>query len=250
MIIRENKVKVEEYMDEFMMKSQDREYNPEEIIFFDLEHYVYKKPKCIGVFGACEYDKKKNNILVTQYMIEDRDEATNILYLAKDYFMRMKQKGKKAIITFSGNNDFTVINYLFKENGIYYDFDEEFDSIDIQKEYEKYKKLSIGLKKLEKVFDIIREGEVISGSNLAKTFHKVMKDKSYFKRMPEEKIEKILLYNEQDVINLYYIYVNWKKYIFEENIEAEAFEEEVEEELDDSAEYEEKEEEQADDDSN
>lgn len=250
MIIRENKVKVEEYMDEFMMKSQDKEYNPEEIIFFDLEHYVYKKPKCIGVFGACEYDKKKNNILVTQYMIEDRDEATNILYLAKDYFMRMKQKGKKAIITFSGNNDFTVINYLFKENGIYYDFDEEFDSIDIQKEYEKYKKLSIGLKKLEKVFDIIREGEVISGSNLAKTFHKVMKDKSYFKRMPEEKIEKILLYNEQDVINLYYIYVNWKKYIFEENIEAEAFEEEMEEELDDLAEYEEKEEEQIDDDLN
>lgn len=220
-------MKVEEYIDEFMLKSQDKEYNPEDIIFFDLEHYVYKKPKCIGVFGACEYDKKNNNILVTQYMIEDRDEATNILYLAKDYFMRMKQKGKKAIITFSGNNDFTVINYLFKENGIYYNFEEEFDSIDIQKEYEKYKKLSIGLKKLEKVFDIVREGEVISGSNLAKTFHKVMKDRSYFKRMPEEKIEKILLYNEQDVINLYYIYVNWKKYIFENITEDNILEENV-----------------------
>ena len=216
MIIRENKVKVEEYSEEFMMKSQDKEYTPEEIIFFDLEHYVYKKPKCIGVFGACEYDKKNNNILVTQYMIEDRDEATHILYHAKEYFIKMKQKGKKAIITFSGNNDFSVINYLFKENNIYYNFSEEFDSIDIQKEYEKNKKLSIGLKKLEKVFDIVREGEVISGSNLAKTFHKVMKDKSYFKRMPEEKIEKILLYNEQDVINLYYIYVNWKKYIYED----------------------------------
>lgn len=231
MIIRENKVNVEEYNDEFMMKSESKEYNPEEIIFFDLEHYVYKKPKCIGVFGACEYDKKNKSILVTQYMIEDRDEATNILYLAKDYFMRMKKKGKKAIITFSGNNDFTVINYLFKENAIYYNFSEEFDSIDIQKEYEKDKKLSIGLKKLEKVFDIVREGEVISGSNLAKTFHKVMKDKSYFKRMPEEKIEKILLYNEQDVINLYYIYVNWKKYIFEEiieDIEDEKIEEDIE----------------------
>jgi Predicted exonuclease len=215
-IIRENKVKIEEYSDEFIMKSPNKEYNPEDVIFFDLEHYVYKKPKCIGVFGACEYDKKTNNLIVTQYMIEDRDEATNILYLAKKYFMKMKKNGKKAIITFSGNNDFTVINYLFKENGIYYNFDEEFDSIDIQKEYEKDKKISIGLKNLEKIFDIIREGEVISGSNLAKTFHKVMKDKSYFKRMPEEKIEKILLYNEQDVINLYYIYVNWKKYIFDE----------------------------------
>ncbi|WP_160685262.1 ribonuclease H-like domain-containing protein [Clostridium sp. C2-6-12] len=216
MIIRENKVKIEEYSDEFIMKSANKEYSPEEVIFFDLEHYVYKKPKCIGVFGACEYDKKTSNLVVTQYMIEDREEATNILYLAKKYFMKMKKNGKKAIITFSGNNDFTVINYLFKENSIYYNFDEEFDSIDIQKEYEKDKKVSIGLKNLEKIFDIIREGEVISGSNLAKTFNKVMKDKSYFKRMPEEKIEKILLYNEQDVINLYYIYVNWKKYIFDE----------------------------------
>jgi len=227
-------MKIEEYNDDFMMKSQDKEYKPEDIIFFDLEHYVYKKPKCIGVFGACEYDKKSNSIIVTQYMIEDRDEAINILYLAKDYFMKMKQNGKKAIITFSGNNDFTVINYLFKENGIDYNFDEEFDSIDIQKEYEKDKKGSIGLKNLEKAFDIIREGEVISGSNLAKTFHKVMKDKSYFKRMPEEKIEKILLYNEQDVINLLYIYINWKKYVFEEVIEEEIIENDIDDSEDDN----------------
>ena len=216
MIIRENNVNVEEYSDEFMIKSEGREYKPEELIFFDLEHYVYKKPKCIGVFGACEYDKQSSEIKVTQYMIEDKDEATNILYLAKKYFINMKEKGKKAIVTFSGNNDFTVINYLFKEHQIYYNFEDEFDSIDIQKEYEKDKSSSIGLKNLEKIFDIVREGEVISGSNLAKTFHKVMKDRSYFKRMPQEKIDKILQYNEQDVVNLYYIYVNWKKYIFDE----------------------------------
>lgn len=228
MIIRENNVKVEEYSDEFMIKPQNREYLPEEIIFFDLEHYVYKKPKCIGVFGACEFDNKTRQVLVTQYMIEDRDEATDILYLAENYFRSMKEKGKKAIVTFSGNNDFTVINYLFKEHKINYNFDEEFDSIDIQKEYEKDKSSSIGLKNLEKIFDIAREGEVISGSNLAKTFHKVMKDKSYFKRMPEEKIEKILLYNEQDVINLYFIYVNWKKYIFEDIIEESVFSDDME----------------------
>lgn len=215
MIIRENKVKVDEYSEEFMMKPENREYCPEELIFFDLEHYVYKKPKCIGVFGACEYNPKIKSILVTQYMIEDKEESIDILYLARDYFIKMKNKGKKAIVTFSGNNDFTVINYLFKNNGILYEFDENYDSIDIQKEYEKDRTGSIGLKNLEKIFDIIREGEVISGSNLAKTFHKVMKDRSYFKRMPEEKIEKILLYNEQDVVNLYYIYVNWKKYIVE-----------------------------------
>ncbi|GAA0077714.1 ribonuclease H-like domain-containing protein [Clostridium sp. CTA-5] len=216
MIIRENNVKVEDVSDEFMIKPENREYLPGELIFFDLEHYVYKKPKCIGVFGACQFNDKENEILVTQYMIEDRDEVVDILHLAKKYFISMKKEGKKAIVTFSGNNDFTVINYLFEKYGIEYDFDKEYDSIDIQKEYEKNKTSSIGLKNLEKLFDIIREGEIISGSNLAKTFHKVLKDKSYFKRMPQEKIEKILLYNEQDVVNLYHIYVNWKKYIFED----------------------------------
>lgn len=217
MIIRENNVKVDEYSNEFMIKPEYRQYKPEQLIFFDLEHYVYKKPKCIGVFGACEYDEKSNEIKVTQYMIEDKEEATHILYLAKKYFVNMKEKGKKAIVTFSGNNDFTVINYLFKEQGIYYNFNDEFDSIDIQKQYEKDKNSSIGLKNLEKIFDIVREGEVISGSNLAKTFHKVIKDRSYFKRMPKEKIDKILQYNEQDVVNLYYIYINWKKYILKED---------------------------------
>lgn len=216
MIIRENNVKADEYSEEFMIKPALREYKPEELIFFDLEHYVYKKPKCIGVFGACEYDKSSSTLKVTQYMMEDKDEAVQLLYLAKKYFIKMKEKGKKAIVTFSGNNDFTVIKYLFKEEGIEYNFEEEFDSIDIQKEYEKDKKTSIGLKNLEKIFDIIREGEVLSGSNLAKTFHKIMKDRSYFKRMPQEKIDKILQYNEQDVTNLYTIYVKWKKYIMNE----------------------------------
>ena len=72
---------------------------------------------------------------------------------------------------------------------------------------------SIGLKNLEKVFNIYREGDVISGSNLAKTFHKVLKDREYIERMPKEKIETILLYNEQDVVNLYKIFITWKDYI-------------------------------------
>ena len=73
----------------------------------------------------------------------------------------------------------------------------------------------INERSLEKVFDIDREGELIAGSNLAKTFHKVLKDKEYIVRMPKEKIEKILQYNEQDVVNLFHIYVNWNKYISE-----------------------------------
>ena len=203
---------------------------PEEIIFFDLEHYVYKKPKCIGVFGACIYNKKTKTLEVTQYMIENRNEALDVLHLAKNYFIDMKKKGKKAIVTFSGNNDFTVINYLFDKYSIGYDFKEEFNLVDIQKEYEIEKSKSIGLKNLEKKFGIIRESELISGSNLAKTFHKVMKDKDYICRMPKEKVEKILLYNEQDVVNLFHIYVHWKEHIFEEEEHEEEQEEHIENE--------------------
>lgn len=223
MIIRENIQRVKlESLDQ-CINSETAKDRPEDIIFFDLEHYVYKKPKCIGVFGACIYNKETNSLEITQYMIENRYEVVDILYLAKNYFKAMKENGKKTIVTFSGNNDFTVINYLFEKYSIEYDFKTEFNSVDIQKEYEREKTKSIGLKNLEKKFGIIRESELISGSNLAKTFHKVMKDKEYIERMPKEKVEKILLYNEQDVVNLFHIYVNWKKYINideEENIEA------------------------------
>lgn len=215
-IIRENTLKVGDIADDLMLVHEGIKLLPEDMIFFDLEHYVYKKPKCIGVFGACIYNSKLKELQVTQYMIENRRESISILHLAKKYFVRMKSKGKKSIVTFSGNNDFTVINYLFEKFGIEYDFKTEFISIDIQKEYERDKSKSIGLKNLEKFFGIIRQSEVISGSNLAKTFHKVMKDNEYVSRMPKEKLENILLYNEQDVVNLYHILVNWNKYIFEE----------------------------------
>ena len=150
-------------------------------------------------------------------MIENKSEVVEILILAKKYFMKMKKMGKKVIVTFSGNNDFTVIKYLFNKYNIYFDFNKEFNSLDIQKEYERNMNTSIGLKNLEKVFNIYREGDVISGSNLAKTFHKVLKDKEYIERMPKEKIETILLYNEQDVVNLYKIFITWRDYIKSED---------------------------------
>lgn len=226
-IIRENSLMVSDISEDHILLNNNEKVIPQNMIFFDLEHYVYKKPKCIGVFGACIYNKNRNELEVTQYMIENKDESKDILILAEKYFKRMKDNGKDTIVTFSGNNDFTVINYLFKKYGIEYDFKKEYKSIDIQKEYEQECKRSIGLKKLEKGFGIERQSEVISGANLAKTFHKVMKDKDYLARMPKEKLEKILLYNEQDVVNLFYIITNWFKHIYElKEIEAKNIEEE------------------------
>ena len=181
-----------------------------EALFFDLEHYIYKKPICIGVFGCCYYDVITNELKVTQYMAENRNDAIEILTLAKNYFEEMKIKyNKKYIVTFSGNNDFTVINYLLKAYKVDFLLEGYFGEVDLQKCYEKAQGVCIGLKALEKIFEINRESEIISGSNLAKTFSRIVKDNEYINRMPQEKKEKILLYNQQDVVSLFYIYVDW-----------------------------------------
>lgn len=231
MIIRENTIRIEGVSKENMLDTHNG-VSFEDAVFFDLEHYVYKKPKCVGVFGACYFSPESSEIKVTQYMIENRDEVKDILLLSKQYFQDICQReGKTSIVTFSGNNDFTVINYLFEKFKVDFSFQEYFEEIDLQKEYENVKKQSIGLKNLERFFEIEREeGDLISGANLAKTFHKVLKDKDYIFRMPKEKIEKILVYNEADVVNLFHIYKDWKKYMIVPEPEEEEEKEEIKKE--------------------
>jgi uncharacterized protein YprB with RNaseH-like and TPR domain len=213
LIFRERSIKPDNVIEDFSLKINNNSIY-KDAIFFDLEHYVYKKPVCIGVFGCCYYDEESNLIKSTQYMIENKTDALEILKLARDYFDNAyRVKNKKYIVTFSGNNDFTVINYLFEKYEINFDIKEHFIHIDIQREYEKAKGSNIGLKALEKEFNIERESELISGQNLAKTFGKMMKDKDYINRMPEEKKDKILLYNEQDVVSLFYMCLDWGKVI-------------------------------------
>ena len=219
MIIRENNIDAGCFNTDNILSFDENNEAFEQAIYFDLEHYIYKKPVCVGVFGCSYYEKESNEIKVTQYMIENSEDAKNILTLAEEYFKDMYiNKNKRYIVTFSGNNDFTVINYLFKKYEIDFNIEEHFVQIDLQKMYEKDKKTSIGLKALEKEFQISRDSELISGSNLAKTIGKIVKDKEYFNRMPLDKKNKILLYNQQDVVSLFHIIVNWN-YIILKNTE-------------------------------
>lgn len=213
-IIKESTLKIEESDFPYSLDIDGKNDLFRKSIFFDLEHYVYKKPICIGVFGAAYFHEESGELRVTQYMMENKHELEEILILSKQYFVDMKNKfGKEYVVTFSGNNDFIVIDYLLNKYKLNYILGDYFEGIDLQKKYEQVKKKSIGLKALEGECDIIRESEVISGSTLAKTFGKIMKDDNYFSRMPDEKKEKILLYNMQDVASLFYIYTNWNKYI-------------------------------------
>lgn len=213
MIYKNHKIELEKFSDALSMEKDLKKDLYKKAIFFDLEHYVYKVPICVGVFGCCYYNEDDNSLNVTQYMIEGKDDAKKILELSKEYFIKAKENHKEYIITFSGNNDFIMINYLFKKYGLEYNVCDNFIGIDLQTEYERIKRKGIGLKALEKEFGIERESELISGSNLAKTISKIIKDKEYVQRMPKEKIEKILLYNEQDVVSLFQMYINWRKVV-------------------------------------
>lgn len=217
MIRREKVIKLENFNAGYALGFNEDNNLYKNTLFFDLEHYVYKVPICIGVFGCCYYIEESNSLKITQYMIENKNDANDILILAKNYFVNMNESNnKKYIVTFSGNNDFTVINYLFNKYNINYSILENYLEIDLQKYYEKIMKKSIGLKNLEKEFYINRSSELISGQNLAKTFSKIVKDPTYIERMPKSKTEKILQYNQQDVVSLFYMLVNWNKYIIKE----------------------------------
>lgn len=214
MIIRNNEINISDIDENLTLKDENNESLYKKALFFDLEHYVYKKPVCIGVFGCSYFDEKENILKVTQYMIENNKDARDILDLAKSYFINYYDNyAKRYIVTFSGNNDFTVINYLFNKYKFEYKILDDYKEIDLQNEYSKKTNISTGLKNLEKEFNITRESELISGSNLAKTFGRIIKDPDYFERMPDEKKQKILLYNEQDVVSLFYMCTNWHKII-------------------------------------
>lgn len=218
MIINTKKIPVNSINEEYVLKAYNKKEIYKDSIFLDLEHYVYKHPICIGIFGACIYDNRNNNLILTQFMMEEGEDKEKVLYKSYDYLKRCKkQLNKKYLVTFSGNNDYLVINHLFNEYEIPLNIRTYFKEIDLQKEYEKITKEGIGLKKLEKIFDIFREGEVVSGVEMAKIIKKINEKDHYLKKISEQKIKNLLLYNEQDVINLFNIIVNWNKYMNKEN---------------------------------
>lgn len=106
-IIRDNTIEVGEFSEEDILSVEDDIYVYKKALYFDLEHYVYKHPICIGVFGCAYYDEEENSLKVIQYMLESKREIKDILIMAVKYFTYAKEVlNKEYIVTFSGNNDF------------------------------------------------------------------------------------------------------------------------------------------------
>lgn len=178
-------------------------------LFLDLEHYINKVPICIGVFGIATYED--GALHAVQYMIENQKDAEALLVIMRDFF---KKDRHRYLVTFAGGNDVTVIHRLFEQAGFPIDLHKRYEAVDLQKIYHDYTGEQIGLKALEKIFEIGREEEeLISGRALARTFQRMFKDNRYAARMPRGKDALILRYNLSDVVNLFHILVRWHFYV-------------------------------------
>lgn len=180
----------------------------ERSIFLDLEHYIYKKPICIGIFGAAYI--KNDELKIEQYFLEDSKDSKVLTKEADKRLIELRNEGYDYLVTFAGKNDLMVLNTMFRKFEIETDLRKQFKLIDIQREFEKEFHIGIGLKPLEKLMGINREGGEISGSSIAKTFARIMKDPGHIKRMDKNKIHRLIEYNKEDVIDLYFILKNWR----------------------------------------
>ena len=176
-------------------------------VYLDLEHYIYRKPICIGIFGAAVIEGQE--LVCTQYFLENKADLKGLIGAAHDYLQEKRQAGYKHLVTFAGQNDLLMIHAMFLKFKIETDLRTLFESVDLQSIFKQEFHGIVGLTALEQFAGIFRGGPEISGSTIAKTFASVMADPSYIRRMPQEKIYRLLAYNQMDVENLYYIMMNW-----------------------------------------
>lgn len=176
-------------------------------VFLDLEHYIYKKPICIGIFGAAV--QEGHELVLTQYFLENRADLKGLIQASHTYLKEKRQAGYRHLVTFAGQNDLMMLHAMFEKFKIKTDLRELFEAIDLQSAFKAEFHAVIGLTALEQFAGIPRQGPLISGSTIAKTFANVVSDPTYINRMPKEKIYRLLTYNQMDVENLCFILMNW-----------------------------------------
>lgn len=178
-------------------------------VFLDLEHYIFHKPIAIGIFGAAV--REGDELVLTQYFLENRQDLKKLVRAARDYLREKLALGYPNLVTFAGKNDLMMLHAMFRNFSINDDLHELFEHVDLQSVFKREFSQIIGLTRLEEFAGIQRENPDISGSTIAKTFGRIMNDPKYFSRMPEEKIQRFLDYNAQDVVNLYHITARWDR---------------------------------------
>lgn len=181
----------------------------DESIFLDMEHYIYRKPVALGIFGAAV--REGSELVCTQYFLENKQDLKELVRASHLYLEDKMRAGYRQLVAFAARNDLMVLHAMFQKFRIQTDLRSQFDVLDLQSEFKRDHSAMIGLTALEEFAGIRREGPSISGSTIAKTFASIMADPDYIHRMPREKMTRLLDYNRMDVVNLFFIMANWDR---------------------------------------
>lgn len=173
-----------------------KEFDAENSIFFDIETSGLS-PKNSPVFLIGLMFFKKHEAIFRQYFSNSVEEEIYILNAFVD-----DVKCFETIYHFNGLSfDIPFINKRLAYHGIKYQLNKD-DSFDIFQVVKKHKEIlgleSCRLKSVEEYLGIFREDD-LSGKEVADSYKKYVNTKSHFLR------DKILLHNEEDILNLYKI---------------------------------------------
>lgn len=208
MIERITRYNLNELMDEYGFSINNLQ-GLDELIFLDMEHYIYRKPIALGIFGAAVLEG--NELVCTQYFLENKKDLKGLVKTSYNYLNEKQKAGHSQLVAFAAKNDLNVLHTMFRKFRLRGDLREEFKVVDLQSEFKKAYAETISLEALEGFAEIHRQGPSISGSTIAKTFANIVGDADYIHRMPKEKMVRLLDYNRMDVVNLFLVMANWDK---------------------------------------
>lgn len=170
-----------------------------EILFFDIETTGFSPDiSSIYLIGCCYYQNNCWNLI--QFFADDYISEQNILESFTEF-----AKAYKVMIHFNGNGfDIPYIQKKLSHYHMNFSFD-SFLQIDLYKKIFPFKKL-IGLNNLKQktIEDFLKlpRNDMYSGGELIQVYVDYMKHKfSHSERLSDD-YAKLLLHNEEDVINL------------------------------------------------
>lgn len=171
-------------------------FDTENSIFFDIET-TGLSPASSFVFLIGLAFLREQNIVLRQYFANNKSEEKDIL----DYFIE-DLKHFTTLYHFNGLSfDIPFVNARLSDNNVSYQIDKS-ASIDIYKILKNNKDhfgfQSLKLQNIEKDLGIFREDD-LSGKEVADSY------KEYASNMNHVIRDKILLHNEEDIINLFQI---------------------------------------------
>lgn len=176
--------------------SFDPQYNPEDILFFDIETTGFSAETTVLYLIGCVY-YQDNSWHSIQWFADNNTSEPKILTSFFDFISHYK-----LLIHYNGDGfDIPYILKKCKKYQLHYSFS-QIKSFDIYKKIKPYKKFlkleNLKQKTIEKFLDIQRN-DLYSGGELIQVYGSYLKGKYYNSLETDHLLQLLLLHNKEDI---------------------------------------------------